>query len=182
MTRLMLITMLALGAGAANAEILTQFEHNAFLRSYETIRYRIDIDYGSNNFVDIDVEVRGFSGPPRVRVLDTFNKELLDERDTSGDWSLDFDFVGYPDRAVYFIEVDCANPAEAADIGVLLTVNAQSSVTANARVTIDKYYFDHESDDPSDHYDCAANPRAGLWALAPFAGLAALTLRRRRAA
>lgn len=180
MTRLLLFAVILAGAAAAQAEVVAEFNDEVELRDHETVRYRIDIDYGTGTSADVDIFVRGFWTPPRVRVLDSNRKEVKDERDTNGDWDLDFDFTARDNHSVYYVEVDSAWPGDASRFDVILTVNADALAGADADIRIDKFYYDYESGDDSDHYDCAVNGKAGLWAILPLGALALLAARRRR--
>lgn len=182
MTRLVLCAVLALGAASASAEVIAQFDDDVLLRDHETVRYRIDVDYGAGAIADLDIVVRGFSTPPRVRVLDSNKKELKDVRDTDGDWKLDFDITLHDTHDHYFVEVDSARPGDDSHMDVLLTVSADASNAATADIFIDKFFLDFESGDASDHNDCAAGVGMTPWALLPLAGLGVLAVRRRRQA
>lgn len=183
MTRLLLLATVLAAATAANAAVIADYNDEVELRDHETIRYRIDIDYGAGATVDVDIFVRGFWTPPRVRVLDSRKREIKDVRDTDGDWDLDFDFEAHDEHEFYFVEVDSAWPGDASRFDVYLTVNAPLTSGASAEIRFEKFFVDYESGDPSDHYDCAVSQRAGLWALLPLGALAVLSrVRRRRVA
>ena len=68
MTRLLLLAVILAGAAAAQAEVVAEFNDEVELRDHETVRYRIDLDYGTGTTADVDIFVRGFWTPPRVRV------------------------------------------------------------------------------------------------------------------
>lgn len=182
MFRILCLLLAFTCAAGAQAAVISQFDHEVRLRAYETVRYRLNIDFGTASVASVDVVVRGFNVPPRVRVLDSRKKEMRDVRDRDGDWKLDFDFNASTEHTTYFIEVDSANPGDRADLDVLITVHADQFADASADVKIDRYFIDRESGDDSDHYDCAARPGAGLWALLPLGPLVLLAARRRRAA
>ncbi|MBE7493041.1 MAG: hypothetical protein HS108_14975 [Planctomycetes bacterium] len=180
MTRLLLMAVLLAGAAGLPAVVIADFQDDVELRSHETVRYRIDIEFGTATSVDIDIVVRGFWTPPRVRVLDARKKELKDVRDRDGDWKLDFDFLARDEHTTYFIEVDSAWPGDASRFDVRLKINAETLAGASAEARFDKFFFDYESGDDSDHYDCAVRARSGFWALLPLGALALLALGRRR--
>jgi len=180
MTRLLIIAAMMLGAGAAHAIILTQYNDDVWLHAHETIRYRVEIDYGTGTSARIDLSVRGITQPPRVRVLDSLKKEVRDVRDTDGDWKLEFGINAVSIHPVYFVEVDSARPGEGAQMDNTITVSADALNDASAFVSIDRVFKDFESGDDSDHYDCVARPATTLWALLPIGGLAAMAAARRR--
>lgn len=180
MTRLMLIALVLAGATAIQAKVIADFDDDVELRAHETVRYRIDIDYGTGGTADVDIFVRGFWTPPRVRVLDSRRKEVKDVRDTNGDWELDFDFEAHDEHAFYFVELDSAWPGDASRFDIYLRVNATIASGATAEIRFVKFFRDYESGDDSDHYDCAVSSRAGLWAIVPLGALALLAVRRRR--
>lgn len=180
--------LLALLLALCAAPLMAQdevIEFNDFvpLRDHETVRYRIDIDYGSDDEVELRVYVRGFGGPPRVRILDEDYDERREVEDTSGDWEVDVTYVARSTSARYYVEVDSDTPWHPADMDINIRVLAPETQGASADVDFVKVFVDRESNDESDHYDCAAHPGAGAWPLAALvlAGLGAATLRRRRA-
>lgn len=175
---LLFITGLLISAPLAAVE-LAEYHDEVYLRDHETVRYRIDIDYGIGTEADVDIYVRGFISPPRVRVLESDKDEVKDVRDTDGDWTLDFDFTAKDFSSKYYVEVDSANPGLDGDFEVIIVVNGDS--TGDASVGFDRYFFDFESGDESDHYNCSTSTGSGGWPLAMFAGaaIAAVYLRRR---
>lgn len=177
MTRLILLTVLILGAAGLSAEVVAEYNDDVELRDHETIRYRVDIDYGLGTSVDVDIYVRGLWAPPRVRVLDSRKKEVKDERDTSGDWILDFDFRAIDEHDHYYIEVDSAWPGHEIKLDVFLKVNAAAADDASATFSFNKFYFDNDN---SDHNGCAASATSPTWALLPLGLFGALALGRRR--
>lgn len=179
MTRLLLIAIVLAGAAGVHAEVIAELNDEVELRAYETVRYRIDIDYGTGRNADVDIYVRGLWTPPRVRVLDSRKHEEKDVRDTNGDWDLDFDFEAHDGHDHYYVEVDSAWPGDRSKFEVFITVNADIANGASADVSFSTYKTDHDN---SDHYDCAVNSRAGLWAILPLGALALLAARRRRVA
>lgn len=178
---LLLFVGMLLSAPLAAVE-LAEFQDDVYLRDHETVRYRVDIDYGVDTEADVDIYVRGFISPPRVRVLDSDRDEVKDKRDTDGDWTLDFDFTAKDTHDHYYVEVDSANPSHDGDFEVIIVVNGDA--TGDASVHFEKYYFDYESGDDSDHYNCSANAGSGGWPLALLAATAigVVVLRRRKVA
>ena len=167
---LLLLTGMLLSAPLAAVRLI-DYQDDVYLRDHETVRYRIDIEYGIGTEADVDIFVRGFISPPRVRVLDSDKDEVKNKRDTDGDWTLDFDFRAKDHHAYYYIEVDCAHPWDDADFEVTLIVNGDQ--TGDANVQFEKYFFDYESGHDSDHYNCTAGAGRGGWPLAMFAAVAA---------
>lgn len=183
MLRLGLLLLVGIVTSAPlSAVVLVEYQDDVYLRDHETVRYRVNIDYGIATDADVDILVRGFISPPRVRVLDSDRDEVKDVRDTDGDWTLDFDFRAKDHHAWYYIEVDSAVPSSDGDFEVTIVVNGDASGDANVQFV--KYYFDYESGDDSDHYDCAVREGAGTLPLALLGGtaLVALFLRRRKRA
>ncbi|MBZ0136921.1 MAG: hypothetical protein K8I27_11165 [Planctomycetes bacterium] len=168
-------------SASLSAVVLTEYQDDVYLRDHETVRYRVNIEYGAATEADVDILVRGFISPPRVRVLEPDKDEVKDVRDTDGDWTLDFDFTAKDFHNHYFIEVDSANPGHDGDFEVTIIVNGDAG--GDASVHFVKYYFDYESNDASDHYDCSTHPGGGGWPVALLAGaaLGAVYLRRRKA-
>lgn len=183
-TGLLLSALLAVAAAPLSAEIIAEFDDAVYLRDHETARYRIDLDYGSGSEIDVDIFVRGLFDPPRVRVINSSGDEVKDRRDTSGDWILDFDFMAKNPSNTYWVEVDNAIPGRDNDFDVFITVNAAAVDGASATVRFEKFFFDYESGDDSDHYDCTANTGVNGWPLAALGVLAgaALYFRRRELA
>jgi len=175
----MLLFLVLAGAAAVHAEVIADFEDEVELRPYETVRYRIDIDYGTGRNADVDVFVRGLWTPPRVRVLDSRKKEVEDVADTSGDWNLDFDFLAHDGHDHYYVEIDSKWGGDSSKFEVFLTVNADALNNASAEVSVSKYKYDYDN---SDHHDCAVSTRAGMWGLLPLGALALLAVRRRKVA
>jgi MYXO-CTERM domain-containing protein len=170
-------------AAPLSAELLTDYQDDVYLRDHETVRYRVNIDYGTGTEADVDIVVRGFISPPRVRVLNEDRREIREVEDTDGDWTVEPGFTAKDSNASYFIEVDCANPASDGDFEVTIEVHAENTAAASSDVEFEKYYFDYESGDASDHYNCSTGGGTGGWpvfALA-FTALGAVYLRRRAA-
>jgi len=180
LTLLILVGLLITAAAPLSAELLVQYQDEVSLRDHETARYRINLDYGTSEWADVDVTVRGFNAPPRVRILEADYDEIKDVRDTDGDWTVEPDFIAHDYNSTYYIEVDSANPNAWGDFEITITVSAPDGAGADATVSFVKYYFDYESGDESDHYDCAVNAGAGSWPLAGLALLAAVAIWRRR--
>lgn len=180
LTLLILVGLLITAAAPLSAELLVQYQDEVSLRDHETARYRINLDYGTSEWADVDVTVRGFNAPPRVRILEVDYDEIKDVRDTDGDWTVEPDFIAHDYNSTYYIEVDSANPNAWGDFEITITVSAPDGAGADATVSFVKYYFDYESGDESDHYDCAVNAGAGSWPLAGLALLAAVAIWRRR--
>ncbi|MCB9895569.1 MAG: hypothetical protein H6839_14065 [Planctomycetes bacterium] len=164
------------------ADTVVQYQDDVYLRDHETVRYRVDIDYGTGTSAQLNATVRGFDTPPRVRILDSNYRELRDVRDSDGDWQVEPSITAFDSHDHYFIEVDSANAWHEGLFEVTITVGADSADNPDADVSFVKYFYDYESGDPSDHNDCAANVGASGWPLALIAtlGAAAVLLRRRR--
>ena len=177
---LLLLVGMVLSTPLAAVE-LVEYQDDVYLRDHETVRYQVDIDYGTDTEADVDILVRGFISPPRVRVLDSDNDEVKDLRDRNGDWTLDFDFTAKDHHNKYFIEVDCANPSHDGDFEVIISVNGDAA--GDASVNFVRYYFDYESGDDSDHYDCSTTTGSGGLPLALLAAtaLGVVYWRRRKA-
>jgi hypothetical protein len=176
------VLLALLAAAPLSAELLTEYQDDVYLRDHETVRYRIDIDYGSGDEADVDVLVRGFTAPPRVRILNEDRREIKEVEDTDGDWTIEPGFTARDTNARYYVEVDSASPSSEADFEVTIRVYAPATSAADADVSFDKFYFDHESGDASDHYDCSTGAGSSwtLIALA-LAALGALYVRQRAA-
>lgn len=175
--------LLLCAAAPLQAELIGEFDDFVYLHDHETVRYRLDIDYGSGSQVDVDIFVRGIYEPPRVRVLDSDRDEVKDERDTSGDYILDFDFLAKLPHETYYIEVDSAHPWSDSEFDVFIEVYAPATDNASAEIRFDKFYYDYETGDDSDHYDCSTHAGSGGWPLAALAVtvVGALWFRQRRA-
>lgn len=180
LTLLILVGLLITAAAPLSAELLVQYQDEVSLRDHETARYRINLDYGTSEWADVDITVRGFNAPPRVRILEADYDEIKDVRDTDGDWTVEPDFIAHDYNSTYYVEVDNANPNSWGDFEITITINAPDAAGADATVSFVKYYFDYESGDESDHYDCTVNAGAGSWPLAGLALLAAVAVWRRR--
>ena len=180
LTLLILVGLLVTAAAPLSAELLVQYQDEVSLRDHETARYRINLDYGTSEWADVDITVRGFNAPPRVRILEADYDEIKDVRDTDGDWTVEPDFIAHDYNSTYYVEVDSANPNAWGDFEITITINAPDGAGADATVSFVKYFFDYESGDESDHYDCAVNAGAGSWPLAGLALLAAVAIWRRR--
>lgn len=180
LTLLILLGLLITAAAPLSAELLVQYQDEVSLRDHETARYRINLDYGTSEWADVDITVRGFNAPPRVRILEADYDEIKDARDTDGDWTVEPDFIAHDYNSTYYVEVDSANPNAWGDFEITITINAPDGAGADATVSFVKYFFDYESGDESDHYDCAVNAGAGSWPLAGLALLAAVAIWRRR--
>jgi len=180
LTLLILLGLLVTAAAPLSAELLVQYQDEVSLRDHETARYRINLDYGTSEWADVDITVRGFNAPPRVRILEADYDEIKDARDTDGDWTVEPDFIAHDYNSTYYVEVDSANPNAWGDFEITITINAPDGAGADATVSFVKYFFDYESGDESDHYDCAVNAGAGSWPLAGLALLAAVAIWRRR--
>lgn len=165
-TLLLLAGLLISAASPLSAELLIEYQDDVYLRDHETVRYAIDLDYGTGTDASIEVLVRGFNAPPRVRILDDNHHELKDARDTDGDWTVNPSANAHAPIVRYYVEVDSAIPSHDGDFEVTIFVDAPNGNNADAVVFFDKYYFDHESGDASDHYDCTAHSGAGSWPLA----------------
>lgn len=175
--RLCLILFAALFAGALAAERITDFNDTVFLRSYETVRYRIPFDYGSAPSADLRVIVRGFGAPPRVRLLNADFGEARESRDTNGDGIVDFTHRASQPR--YWLEVDSAAPGDSGDFEIRVLIDAADGSGASAQVEFDKYFRDYWRDD----HDGCTTREGGLWWLGALAALGAgLAIRRRRLA
>lgn len=181
-TLLLLAGLLISAASPLSAELLVEYQDDVYLRDHETVRYAIDLDYGTGTDASIEVLVRGFNGPPRVRILDDNHHELKDARDTDGDWTVNPSANAHAPIVRYYVEVDSAIPSRDGDFEVTIFVDAPNGNNADAVVFFDKYYFDHESGDASDHYDCTVHSGAGGWPLGmlALAGFAAFWFRQRR--
>lgn len=178
MGRLVLLAVLL--AAPLSAEMITDYQDDVFLRDHETVRYRIDIEYGSGTEAEVDIVVRGFTAPPRVRILDERRHEVKRREDTDGDWTIAPSFTAREGSDTYYIELDSANPGWDGDFEITISVYASASAGADADVRFDKYFFDYESGNASDHYHCSTSAGGGwtLIALA-FAALGCVYLRRR---
>jgi MYXO-CTERM domain-containing protein len=178
-----LVILALLAATPLSAELVTDYQDDVYLRDHETVRYRIDFDYGTGTSADVDIVVRGFSAPPRVRVLDEERDEVREVEDTDGDWIIEPGFTAKDENGTYYIELDSANPSWDGDFEITISVHAPESAGATADIHFDDYRYDYESGDDSDHYDCSTAAGAGGWpvfALA-LAAIGAVYLRRRRA-
>jgi LPXTG-motif cell wall-anchored protein len=182
MGRLVLLALL-IAAAPLSAELVTEYQDDVLLRDHETVRYRVDIDYGTATEADVDVVVRGFTAPPRVRILNEDRREVKEVEDTDGDWTIEPGFTAKDSNATYYIEVDSANPGWEADFEVTISVHAPASAAADADVAFERYYFDHESGDASDHYECSTGTGTDGWPLigVALAALGTVYLRRRSA-
>lgn len=172
--------LLLAASSPLQAELIGDYEDSVYLRDHETVRYRLDIDYGRGAEVDVDIFVRGLHAPPRVRVLEGDFDEVKRRRDTNHDYILDFDFTAKLPNETYFIEVDSAHPWKSGRFDISFEAYAPAVDRADASFRFSKFFIDRESGNDSDHYDCAARPGGG-WPLAAF-GLVAggvLWLRRR---
>lgn len=163
---LVLAGVMISGAAPLNAETIIEYQDDVYLRDHETVRYAVDLDYGSGTDASIEVLVRGFISPPRVRILDDNHKEIKETRDTDGDWTISPSITAHAPVTRYYVEVDSARPLDEGDFEVTIFVYAEDGNGADADVFFDKYYFDHESGDDSDHYDCTVQSGAGSWPLA----------------
>ncbi|MCA8910323.1 MAG: hypothetical protein KDB82_01355 [Planctomycetes bacterium] len=181
-TLLLLAGLLITAAAPLSAEFITEYQDDVYLRDHETVRYSVDIDYGAGTDATIDVLVRGFNGPPRVRILDDNHHEIKDVRDTDGDWDVNPSITAHDPITRYYVEVDSAVPYHDGNFEVTITLYAPTGNAADGEIHFDKYFFDYESGDASDHYDCAAHAGAGSWPLAllALAGVSALWFGRRR--
>lgn len=177
---LLMLAGALIGAAPLAAETLTEYQDDVYLRDHETVRYRVDIDYGTGTTAQLGVVVRGFNTAPRVRILDERKREIRDVRDTDGDWTVEPSITANDSNSYYFVEVDAANAWNEGDFEVTIVVDAPAANNADASVSFEKYFFDYESGDESDHYDCAVHAGAGSWPLAGLALLAAAALWRRR--
>ncbi|MCA8915761.1 MAG: hypothetical protein KDB90_10145 [Planctomycetes bacterium] len=164
------------------AETITQYQDDVFLRDHETVRYRVDIDYGTGTTAQLNVAVRGFDCAPRVRILSSSFRELREVRDTDGDWTVEPSITANDSHDHYFVEVDAASAWHEGLFEVTVTVSADPANNPDADVSFVKYFYDYESGDPSDHHDCAAVAGANAWPLAllAFLGAGAIVVRRRR--
>ncbi len=155
------------------------------LEDHETVRYRVDLEFGSDEEMSIDIFVEGIDAPPRVRVLDSNRKERKERVDTSGDWELDFRFHAKDNHDTYYIEIDSDWPWEWSEFVIELSVHASDdNVGSDASIDFDRFFFDFESNDDSDHYDCAARSGAPnpWWLVLPAGAALAAYVRRRRTA
>ena len=177
---LLLAGVLITTAAPLAAETVTQYRDDVYLRDHETVRYRVDIDYGTGTDAQLNVFVRGFNVAPRVRILDDRKRELRDVRDSDGDWTINPSITANDSHPYYFVEVDSANPSYDGDFEVTITVGADATNGADASVEFEKYFFDYESGDASDHHDCAAVAGANAWPLALLAVLGTVVYFRRR--
>jgi hypothetical protein len=178
-----LVILALLLAAPLSAELVGDYQDDVYLRDHETARYRIEIDYGTGTSADVDIIVRGFNAPPRVRVLDEDRDEVREVEDTDGDWTIEPGFTAKDDNSHYFIELDSANPGWEGDFEITISVYASSTAGAAADIHFDKYYFDYESGDDSDHYDCSTGAGTGGWPLIALAlaAIGAVYLRLRSA-
>ena len=181
-TLLILAGVLIAAAAPLSAEFLVEYQDDITLRDHETARYRIQIDYGTEDWADVDITVRGFNAPPRVRILESDYDEIKDVRDTDGDWDVNPSITAHDPITRYYVEVDSAVPYHDGNFEVTITLYAPTGNAADGEIHFDKYFFDYESGDASDHYDCAAHAGAGSWPLAllALAGVSALWFGRRR--
>lgn len=158
--------LMVAAASPLSAELIEEYEDFVFLHDHETVRYRVEIDYGTASEVDVDLYVRGIYEPPRVRVMEGDRDEVKDVRDRNGDYILDFDFTAKVDADhTYYVEVDCASPWDASEFDVFIEVYAPAGSGAAANVRFDKFYTDYETGDDSDHYDCSTGADDGGWPL-----------------
>lgn len=185
MNRLTFLLLLAvaatLGAASASAERITDFNETVFLRDYETVRYRVPITYGTALDAHIRIYVRGFSAPPRVRLLESDYHEVKERRDTSGDWTVDFEATAVNSQPRYYIEVDSALSGYASDFEIRVQIDALDGAGATAEVEFVKYFFDYDNGGPSDHHDCTTGENTQPWPLVVLSTLVAgLWFARRR--
>lgn len=98
--------------------------------------------------------MRGFSAPPRVRLLESDYHEVKERRDTSGDWTVDFEATAVNSQPRYYIEVDSAVSGYASDFEIRVQIDALYGAAPRPEVEFVKYFFDYDNGGPSDHHDC----------------------------
>ncbi|CAG0966841.1 hypothetical protein GPROT1_01246 [Gammaproteobacteria bacterium] len=164
---LFLLPLLFVCAGALGAERIVDFSDTVYLRDFETIRYRIPIDYGFGTRVDVRVYVRGLDAAPRARLLNPDFGVAREAEDTSGDWIIDF--THHTNAPRHYLEVDAVWGASAGFFEIRVQIDAEDGTGASADVQFMKYFIDHEHH--HDH-DCSTNESSGWW----LGALAALAL------
>jgi MYXO-CTERM domain-containing protein len=153
-----LLPLLFLFAPVLCAERIMDFNDTVFLHDYETVRYRIPIEYGSAPNVSIRVYVRGLGAPPRARLLNADFGKAREVRERSGDGIIDFTHSGT--QARYYLEVDSNVPSAAGDFEIRVQIDAEDGTGATAQVQFVKYFTDYENDG----HGCSTGESTGLFA------------------
>jgi hypothetical protein len=178
---LLVLVVVAAPVFAAALQATTIFEEVedfVDLRSYETVRYRVHLDYGNGTAVNMRLWVRGRHNRPRIRVLDE-RRNVIANRRAGSSRVIDFDFTALSDEGnIYFVEFTHRYASDSGDIHLLIQLDAPESQIADGVVRFDRFYRDRDREEP---YRCAAG-HGGGWPLAALglAAAAALYLRRRR--
>lgn len=172
----LLVLLMGLLAAPLAATVVADFEHYTYLRSHETVRYRIDFEYGSGSDAVVEIITRGFDTAPRVTVLDSGRNVVKSRRDNGGDWTLDFSFTAIDEHNVYYIEVESAGHWIEGGFETNLLVRAEPD--AEAVIYVDKYTTGRSRH----HHHCSTGSGHGGLPLAGFAAAAAAIVwfRRRR--
>jgi len=152
------------------------FSDTIFLRDFETIRYRIPIDYGFGSRVDVRIFVRGLDSAPRARLLNPDFGLAREAQDTSGDWIVDFTHATGEVR--HYLEVDSVWGGSSGWFEIRVQIDAEDGTGASADVQFVKYFVDHHSH--RDH-DCSTAENNGWWLGALAAVALGAWLWRRRA-
>ena len=181
--RALMILGLALLAAPMMAGTIADYSDYVFLHHHETVRYRVDVEHGTNDTISIDIRIRGWVSPPRIRVLDSDKDERREREDTNGDWEIDTTFHTSTNHDHYYIEVDSMWPWDWSEFDVDFEARAADEIGADVDFRYLKIFNDYESGDDSDHYDCAARSGApSPWWLVLPAGVAMAAFLRRRIA
>ncbi len=171
MARLWIIFLLAAGGASLSAQVLLEYEDSTYLRDYETARYRIDLDYGADNSLDIRILARGISAPPRVRVRDSGKHILTNRTDNGADGILDFTFHAYAnDDNRFYIDLTHKYGGQSGTIELTLQVRESAGQGADATIHFDRYYNDYHR--PEDRNDCSTGSGTGGYALLALLALA----------
>lgn len=172
MARLWMILLLAIGGASLSAQVFLEYEDSTYLRDYETARYRIDLDYGADNSLDIRIIARGISAPPRVRVLDSDKDILTNRTDNGADGILDFTFHAFAnDDDTFYIDLTHKYGAQSGTIELTLQVRESAGQGADATINFDRYFNDYHR--PEDRNDCSTGAGTGTSALLALLALAA---------
>lgn len=177
MGRYLLFLLAVVGAASANAAVFLEYSDGRFLRDYETVRYRIDLEYGEAAEIRINIIARGLDNAPRVRVLDSRRRILTNRRDNGADHVLDFHYTARASRDdTFFIDVTHKYAPRSGHIDVTLQLDAETD--ADGVISFDRYYFDYHR--PEDRHDGCSASAAGTSALPLLLAAGVLWARRRR--
>lgn len=184
MGRFMLLAFAALLLPALAAQTFLEYDDEIYLRDHETVRYRVDVDFGTGTSVLLKLYVRGLNAAPRVRVLDIDRDEISSRVDNGTDWVVDYNVRLYASKGEsFFVDVDAKYGFESGWFDVTLQLEAPDAQLADGDIFFDKTFVDWRNrDHRDDHHDCAVRSNAGTGTLAGFALLGGLALWRRRKA